>query len=244
VARRCIFCGDPKTEESHIVPDWLTKLAKRELGLEGQIRWAATEGGVAHPDRSWKDGKVASYALCAKHNRALGALEYQVRPIIVPMILGSQETVFLTEAAQGIAAGWATLMAIMLERTMAEPRAVSDQHRQDFLLAMRPPTGVTVWLGAHVERAPGTFEFQELNDLHDDATPRGWAGIVCIGHLVLVAVGDKDGTDPDLGQVSNLGDFLSLIWPLEGDISWPTRDLGFDQQSLLALSGTLRHVFG
>jgi hypothetical protein len=202
---------------------------------------------MTHPLPSFGDLKIASYALCPTHNQEFGKLEEDAKPILLPMVFGQADPVRLTNRDQTMLATWATLTGIMLGQTRAgESLPVPESHRAGFLSTKRPPGGVTVWIGALFDPTRGVFEFQELHDLEpDDPSPRGYAATICWGYLILVVLGDKDGTDPDISQASNLGEFLARLWPTTGgDLFWPPRSLAFDDPGLLALSGTLRHVFG
>jgi hypothetical protein len=166
----------------------------------------------------------------------MSALEKRVRPILLPMVLGSPSA--LEPDSQECLATWLTKTALIHEHAERPDAVTTEADRRWFGVHQAPMPGARMWLARYVgmTRVFVSRQILHLFDLDDPARatrPHAMLFTVVYGHVALQAVlVSVVSPYPYVYDRPELP-FASRFWPATERASWPPDealdDLGLQQ---------------
>jgi len=188
-----------------------------------------------------------------------GKLEERIEPILTPMIRGHART--LTRDEQHLLSAWFTLKVMVSEYLIPKGRRLrrffEPEQGQHLQATLRPPEGVSVWIGRYVgTRKEAGWIMDRSSAREVSAAPRAgvfWHSVTySIGQVLLHmfatsrpillddSLRDRDDLDPVHYTFPwTPGDWqacLTRIWePRDGPLSWPPQK-AFDDKAFLYLA--------
>ena len=239
---KCIFCGGEPTTKEHVWPRWshryLPKVKKK---------WHALHA-VEHLDRT--DIEIVKHAgdpldwqvKCVDekcNNGWMRQLEDAARPIMLPLMNGTQSPIFLGRRQKETLAAWIALKTIIQEYA---PRASKIAHRSQlkrlWQKKLAPDRTWKIWIASYDGRAANTlWTAHPMLIVPDSVAARrksrratyfnSEAATYVIGQLFIHLVrSPHEGLVRKFRFHPDVAVKLLTIWPLSGfDAKWPPESL-------------------
>ena len=246
--KTCVFCGaSGKMTSEHVLPNWLAGvgLAKQPVvQASGWLNRSPQSHGQGQPFQT----KVK--AVCAACNNGwMSALEQTACRVFSPIIRGESQAV--SEEDHPALATWSlktALVAMMVssqeDRThgyglpAVEFADLYRRRRQ-----RRPPDHVQVWLGRfsgdqHIATVQATPMIVVEDGLAEPDAPQAYVFSVLLGEMFLQGI-RFTATLVEFDLATQEG--LAQIWPVLGDVDWPTGDVVTDRTLRAAQKGMNLH---
>lgn len=243
MARRCVFCGDPKVTREHAWPQWLEERAPLRSTISELHQ---PPGGQPYYRR--RHAKVRNYAVkrvCAKCNGGwMNDLEAATQPILRPMLKDIARP--LSKSDQATLSAWATKTAMMLEFIERDGRwpIPSDRYHW-FYEHKEPPPGTHVFTAGYKGGIYANYWWRQTLPLfpQGEKAPTGqglallYFSTLCVGHVILQIL---QPTVPDW-PITNAFPYTFLqIRPFVRPWNWPGREVLDDRLLLIASQGPPR----
>jgi hypothetical protein len=241
----CIFCGDPKTTNEHVFPQW----TRTVIPGEGPIthEWTAPEGSASE-SRAWVTDDLFTFqakAVCQKtcNGGWMNDLERRARPFLEPMIRGQAQT--LRREGRRAVGFWALKTAMMIDLAQErEHRSVPPDAYPALYRAHAVLPNTIVWLGATTFGAGAGARHRTLHVEVDDAQREGFGASMHIGHLVIETIHVEVQKGKVLEIRGDLAHALRRLWPQDRAVLWPpaavlSRDQVYDLGTLVEDSPTV-----
>lgn len=220
----CVFCGatDRKMSNEHIWPTWIRELLPESVANE-VVTLHFTDSHLGHV-RSFRQPlfQLTVKDVCEPCNTGwMISYETAVQPVITGMLQGHGRA--LHEGQARIAA-WATMKALLVQRTFPRRELVPDEHYGEVYAtreARRPPSLTRVYTAkagwSKGVASPGFFRLNGIG--RADAVAAGSDAIH--GYLATFSVLDlvvqvfrlHEPTDADFVHPSEVASSVSRIWP-------------------------------
>jgi hypothetical protein len=207
--------------QEHVWPEWLKDIASGPVG-DYKVGNTGDPGGW----RQWRGASFSHTAgiLCEACNHRLGALEGQVKPIVLRLLDGRATSVEAAE--QSVLAQWLYKTGLMVSASMGEESArVPRWHYSDLATSLDLPPSSVVWVGRLDRRVQEAALWVQRfhwwdRELAEPTQAEGYIFFLGVGELLaIVGVLDvrQSPGSRDIGDAFKLGDLgvgrLLRIWP-------------------------------
>jgi hypothetical protein len=112
----CIFCGKPGVTKEHVWPDWLLKYIPKDGVNHASL---SETHHRTHVEREVRKHAGAPYSgtlriVCGSCNNGwMSVLQNDAKPILLPLVLGEERTLFRKH--QALLAAWMAMFAMVTE---------------------------------------------------------------------------------------------------------------------------------
>ena len=223
--RRCRGCGTEMRglrSREHILPQWLHPYIEMP-GVSLEHR-AVNEEGV----RLLRSHDLKSFALNSICNRCnngwMSRLEMEVKPILLPLIIGKRSAQSLSADERTVLARWAFKTAFMI-LSVQKTESVPWNLFEDWAVAgAGAPDPAVIFALGDIQSTQGFGYLTESDDLEDAPVhPVNLRLSLCIRSLLLVVLLPLD----DRGRVPGKGHVLyELLWPLNLETIYRPTEVG------------------
>ena len=172
--RVCFFCDETKLTREHLWPNWIVRL------FEEHTSWTAGSALIeSGQSREWLQSTMESKSKCvckACNEGWMSNLEQSVKPILAPLIVGSENAKRLSGEEQRILASWVILRSMIWESQAPEKsryHSVTDRRLFAAGKPLVPPQNAHVWLASFPSHGQGATHMLHTRVKSDD--PRGFA---------------------------------------------------------------------
>lgn len=241
----CIFCDSTgatvKITREHTFSDWINEVLTPEIvGPDMSYQRMILHGPQAGTVNTWSTTQVASHrvrAVCETCNSGwMSDLEWNVRPLIEPMIQGYNASV--TPEQQITVATWASMKAAVFEFVWGADPVFTAADRRIIMTQVRPPATVQVRLAAVESNGYPLRAIGKGYETHDTGD-RALCLTSTIGCLVVQVFGGPGAGDHRFQSVGTTGkDFIGIYPPQMRTVQWPP-SMALDDTSLLAFADPL-----
>lgn len=243
----CRFCGAAETITVSAWPDWATRLISIELAARYSLKTVEkVREQIFHalPDELRGDF-VATRKLrvaCKRCHRGwMSRLDAQVRPMLVPLVLG--RPVQFTPGVQTALSAWIAKSVMIAELASMEHPVTPLADREVLRAAMEPPPGWNIWIACNCARTWVARYVRHTAQLGGSSAKNPDTQSVTLGMgriLVHVMTSTVPGMKFELPSTTAAFHFL---WPRRGAISWPP-GAALDQNEVEAFSDAFNRDFG
>lgn len=237
--RQCIFCGlpfgrDRPDSREHVWSEWMRDLLPKRPGAQLISRVGADEQHELLERREYGgvlQRKLKPRVVCRECNTGwMSVLEETTKPILLPLIL--KEPCELTIEDQKTLATWMCLKNMVAELSHPQTRATKPADYQRMYDLRLPPSGATVWLGAHTgEDWSMRYRHHGMRVAHssipamggeDDPPMNGQIATFTAGPVVFVLLTLPDGflygAPIPNGRIATR---VRQIYPTQSPFTWP-----------------------
>lgn len=245
---KCIFCGERKLTNEHVIPDWIRQIVPRGPKDSSLFTTYKSIDSGRHQNRirsqTIQQGNPAAKkvrAVCANCNHGwLSTLEEELKPTLVVLVQG--HSIELTPWKQRRLATWATKTAMTAEFLKPKHAGIKFEERERLRLHREPSANFDVFVGHYHGRLfntsmahhSGHFRYSEPVPNERTGPANSQATIILLGALFIQV------TSTELENARfNLKDEkiskLRRIWPPSDNILvWPpVRTLSDDDISII-----------
>lgn len=258
--RFCIFCGKPGLSKEHIFAEWLHPYLPKTEEVNHTSRTVVMQ--MKHDEtherlRSGEGHSGTVRVVCKSCNNGwMSALQVQVKPLLLPMVLG--EPVRLFTKHQTILAAWIAMFVMVVEHRVGDSRvvAVSPRERLDFMTTKQTPKSWKIWIGRYDREKWGpiiTHTTAEIaSDTHNGAYPPGDHPVSPNTHATTFVVGKLfihvfGSVFPRVVRQKEIArEAMPRIWPIrDSPVIWPTEITLIDRDAddiAFAFANRLRSI--
>jgi hypothetical protein len=232
---RCPFCDSPEIQNEDVIPLWIV----RELKAQGNGRLVDLRS--EHPRRVGKSIQVAP--VCGDcNNRWMAALEQDLKPILLPLLLGKDRVLSVDE--QELLATWAAKTAMMIDRASDQP-AIPAGFFQEMRQRRRPLPSQHVWTGAclpsgDTRLAVWTSHTPQYADTTKTEPPIAHLTTFLVGYAVFQVFGHFAPGTASIGDDLIYAKGFAEIAPVrDGALAWPLNGSAINDAHLDAVAERL-----
>jgi hypothetical protein len=246
--RACRFCGAAKTITVSAWPEWATRLISIELAARYSLRTVdEVREQIFHalPPEGLREDFIATRKLrvaCERCHRGwMSRLDAQVRPMLVPLVMG--KPVQLVPGVQKALAAWIAKSVMIAELASLDDPVTPRADREMLRAIMEPPPGWNIWIAYNSARSWVARYVRHTAQLRGPSARRPDTQSITLGMgriLVHVMTSTVPGMKFELPSKTAAFHFL---WPCRGAISWPPTT-ALDQREVEAFSGAFDRDFG
>lgn len=243
--RQCIFCDYVgRLTREHVWAKWLHPYLNIDPS-SGYVSAAfhVHPGDVTELVHKKKHGgdprSRAVHQVCAQCNNTwMSALQREVKPVLLPMLLGEQTRLCASE--QRILAAWITMAAMVGEHFHPDVVVTPQAERQAFAAAPEPRANWKIWIGTYERRDWSTHLGRLTRPLlfHGDPQPppvilpsantqattfvvgKVWVHLFSCPSPELVALVGLTLVDTATRKPK-----IAQLWPHHEDIGWPLPEM-------------------
>jgi hypothetical protein len=232
----CVFCGRRISGMEHAWPQWIGRLLGNRnvpnLTMDFQVSGRSRSRG------QWLAPQlnVKVRAVCLGCNNGwMSDLEGQVSTFLSPMIMSGIATV-LDAGRQTQLATWATKTAMVFEYVNPVTGLLyyDANERQQVMCTLKPPDGVTVWIGRYVGPIVGCQHLAHVLSTARDGIEhvQGHLETFAMGQMVIQVLASRAVTVRSWQGPWN--HVLFPMWPLPGyGVVWPPAPIDTERLRML-----------
>jgi hypothetical protein len=187
--------------------------------------------------RSVRAIPVTTDRVCESCNNGwLSVMENDCKSIIEPLLFGRDRR--LTEGDQQRVAAWAYKTMLMLDMvaTGSIPLGYFRRSAND----RTAPASATIWLGAYIgTNAAMAYQRPLQMSAPRDELPLALLSTFAVGRLLLQVFHHSTKGRADLTDNRAAAAALDRIWPVQPAFTWPRQHVGFNDESLRELAGSI-----